>query len=88
MLAISTTQWSCRTSSAGGYTLRDCDETMSIDPDDMPVGNGNHLVNSDAALWKTIGTAIKTSFHLVSRRWLMRLVAMAVKARKCSGLRS
>ncbi|MET9564703.1 group II intron maturase-specific domain-containing protein [Streptomyces tauricus] len=30
----------------------------------------------------------KTLFHLVRRRWLMRLVAMAVKARKCSGLRS
>ncbi|MCX5008693.1 hypothetical protein OHB05_39890 [Streptomyces sp. NBC_00638] len=61
MLAISTTRWSCRTSSAGGYTFRDCDETMSIDPDNMPGGNGNNLVNSDAAAWKTLGTAIKKS---------------------------
>lgn len=59
LLAISTTRWSCRTSSAGGYTFRDCDETMSIDPDGMPGGNGNHLVNSDAAEWKTLGTGIK-----------------------------
>ncbi|MFE4695669.1 hypothetical protein ACFRIC_01130 [Streptomyces sp. NPDC056738] len=59
LLAISTTQWSCRTSSAGGYTYRDCDETMTIDPDGMPGGNGGHLVNSDAAVWKTLGTGIK-----------------------------
>lgn len=43
----------------GGYTFRDCDETMTIDPDGMPVGNGNRLVNSDAAAWKTLGTGIK-----------------------------
>jgi hypothetical protein len=30
----------------------------------------------------------KTPFHLVSPRWHMRVAAMAVKARKCSGLRS
>jgi hypothetical protein len=30
----------------------------------------------------------KTPFHLVSLRWHMRVAAMAVKARKCSGLRS
>lgn len=30
----------------------------------------------------------KTSFQLVSRRWHIRAAAMAVKARKCSGLRS
>lgn len=30
----------------------------------------------------------KTSFQLVSLRWHMRVAAMAVKARKCSGLRS
>ncbi|WP_193477375.1 hypothetical protein [Streptomyces violaceus] len=30
----------------------------------------------------------KTSFHLVSLRWHMRVAAMVVKARKCSGLRS
>ncbi|MEU1710449.1 hypothetical protein ABZ478_34770 [Streptomyces sp. NPDC005706] len=59
LLAISTTRWSCRTSSAGGYTFRHCDETMTIDPDDIPGGNGNHLVNSDAAAWRTLGTGIK-----------------------------
>ncbi|MGW3851660.1 hypothetical protein [Streptomyces fagopyri] len=59
LLAISTTRWTCKSSSAGGYTFRDCDETMSIDPDGMPGGNGNHLVNSDAAEWKTLGTGIK-----------------------------
>ncbi|NSL43416.1 hypothetical protein HO151_04250 [Streptomyces sp. 8P21H-1] len=58
-LANTTTQWSCRQSSAGGYTYRDCDETMTIDPDDMPGGNGNKLVNSDATVWRTVGTAIK-----------------------------
>ncbi|MDQ1036917.1 hypothetical protein QFZ75_003333 [Streptomyces sp. V3I8] len=58
-LANTTTQWGCRQSSAGGYTYRDCDETMTIDPDSMPGGNGNKLVNSDAAVWKTAGTAIK-----------------------------
>lgn len=30
----------------------------------------------------------QTLFQLVSRRRLLRLVAMAMKARKCSGLRS
>ncbi len=59
ILAISTTRWSCRQSSAGGYTYRDCDETMTIDPDGMPGGNGNRLVNDDAAVWKTVGTAIR-----------------------------
>ncbi|WP_413758506.1 hypothetical protein [Streptomyces sp. MMBL 11-3] len=58
-LANTTTQWYCRQSSAGGYTYRDCDETMTIDPDSMPGGNGNKLVNSDAAVWKTSGTGIK-----------------------------
>lgn len=58
-LAIYTTRWGCAKSSAGGYTFHDCDETMSIDPDDMPGGNGNRLVNGDAAVWKTFGTAIK-----------------------------
>ncbi|WP_328498050.1 hypothetical protein OHS59_39095 [Streptomyces sp. NBC_00414] len=58
-LANTTTQWSCRQSSAGGYTYRDCDETMTIDPDSMPGGNGNNLVNGDAAVWKTVGTGIK-----------------------------
>ncbi|MEV3927592.1 hypothetical protein [Actinomadura coerulea] len=32
--------------------------------------------------------ASKTSSHLASRRWQMRVAAMATKARKCSGLRS
>lgn len=54
-----TTRWSCRESSAGGYTFRDCDETIKVDPDNMPGGNGNRLVNSDATAWKTVGTAIK-----------------------------
>ncbi|MGW0886278.1 hypothetical protein [Streptomyces sp. NPDC002671] len=58
-LAISTTQWSCRPSSAGGYTFRDCDETMTIDPDGMPSGNGGKLVNSDATDWNSLGTGIK-----------------------------
>ncbi|KAA0916184.1 hypothetical protein FGF04_38390 [Streptomyces apricus] len=58
-LAVFTTRWGCAQSSAGGYTYRDCDETMTIDPDDMPGGNGNKLVNGDAATWKTLGTAIK-----------------------------
>ncbi|MFD7712837.1 hypothetical protein ACFV6E_30995 [Streptomyces sp. NPDC059785] len=58
-LAASVIRWSCAKSSAGGYTYRDCDETMYIDPDDMPVGNGNRLVNSDATAWKSLGTAIK-----------------------------
>ncbi|MFC4466070.1 hypothetical protein ACFPH6_16305 [Streptomyces xiangluensis] len=58
-LAVFTTRWSCGQSSAGGYTFHDCDETMTIDPDNMPGGNGNNLVNSDAADWKTVGTAIK-----------------------------
>ncbi|WP_436992726.1 hypothetical protein [Streptomyces sp. enrichment culture] len=59
LLANSTIRWSCSQSSAGGYTFRDCDETMIIDPDDMPGGNGNKLVNSDATDWRTLGTAIK-----------------------------
>lgn len=59
MLSISSTRWSCKTSSAGGYTFHACDETVTIDPNGMPVGHGNHLVNSDAAAWKTLGTAIK-----------------------------
>ncbi|MFD7677285.1 hypothetical protein [Streptomyces sp. NPDC060187] len=59
MLSISSTRWSCKTSSAGGYTFRACDETVTIDPNGMPVGHGNHLVNSDVAAWKTLGTAIK-----------------------------
>ncbi|MGW7056594.1 hypothetical protein [Streptomyces sp. NPDC054887] len=58
-LAGITTRWGCGQSSAGGYTFYDCDETMSIDPDNMPGGNGNKLVNSDAAEWKSVGTAIK-----------------------------
>ncbi|GLW66578.1 hypothetical protein Arub01_48220 [Actinomadura rubrobrunea] len=33
-------------------------------------------------------TRPKSSSHLVSRRWQMRAQAMAVKARKCSALRS
>ncbi|MHB9860868.1 hypothetical protein [Streptomyces sp. YIM S03343] len=56
-LAISTTQWSCSRSSAGGYTFRDCDETMTIDPNHLPVGK--KLVNSDATVWKSAGTGIK-----------------------------
>ncbi len=58
-LSISTTQWGCRQSSAGGYTYRDCDETMTIDPDGMPGGNGGKLVNSDATNWNSLGTGIK-----------------------------
>ncbi|WP_237519389.1 hypothetical protein [Streptomyces sp. HUCO-GS316] len=58
-LAVFTTRWGCSQSSAGGYTYRDCDETMTIDPDNMPGGNGNKLVNSDATDWKSVGTAIK-----------------------------
>ncbi|MFD5102216.1 hypothetical protein [Streptomyces albidochromogenes] len=58
-LAGITTRWGCGTSSAGGYTFHDCDETMTIDPDNMPGGNGNKLVNSDAATWKSVGTALK-----------------------------
>ncbi|MGW0546207.1 hypothetical protein [Streptomyces altiplanensis] len=54
-----TTRWGCRQSSAGGYTFRDCNETITVDPDNMPGGNGNKLVNSDATAWKTHGTAIK-----------------------------
>lgn len=58
-LAAFTTRWGCSQSSAGGYTFRDCDETMTIDPDSMPGGHGNKLVNSDATDWASLGTAIK-----------------------------
>ncbi|QMV23109.1 hypothetical protein GQS52_16505 [Streptomyces sp. SCUT-3] len=58
-LAVFTTRWGCGQSSAGGYTFHDCDETVTVDPDNMPGGNGNKLVNSDATEWKTVATAIK-----------------------------
>ncbi|MGC0329383.1 hypothetical protein RKD23_002373 [Streptomyces sp. SAI-170] len=57
VLAIGTIQWSCRQSTAGGYTFYDCDESLQVDPD-LLVG-GDKLVNSDATVWKTTGTAIK-----------------------------
>ncbi|MEV5321276.1 hypothetical protein AB0K92_27130 [Streptomyces sp. NPDC052687] len=58
-LAISTTRWGCSRTSSGGYTYHHCDETIEVDPDGMPVGNGGHLVNSDATDWKSYGLAIK-----------------------------
>ncbi|MYW47854.1 hypothetical protein [Streptomyces sp. SID161] len=45
------TRWSVRTSHAGGYTFRDCSESLTI--------ASRELVNADATTWKTAGTAIK-----------------------------
>lgn len=61
LLAISTIRWSCSRTSSGGYTYRHCDETIEVNPDGMPAGNGGHLVNSDATEWKTFGLAIKAN---------------------------
>lgn len=43
---------SCPQSAAGGYTFYDCNETVNID--------AGSLTNSDATVWKTSGTAIKS----------------------------
>jgi hypothetical protein len=58
-LAKWTTLWGCATSTAGGYTYRDCEATATIDPDGLPGGEGVRLSNSDATAWKTGGLGWK-----------------------------
>ncbi|CAM5350097.1 Calcium-binding protein OS=Streptomyces glaucescens OX=1907 GN=SGLAU_32875 PE=4 SV=1 [Streptomyces glaucescens] len=57
VLASGWIQWNCRQSAAGGYTYYDCDESLQVDPDQLT--GSKKLVNSDATIWKTSGTAIK-----------------------------